>query len=44
MQTISRKNEKWEELVDFTKIKKGGVPLNKVLTKLRQQKRSLRNI
>ncbi|OGF26419.1 hypothetical protein A2331_05805 [Candidatus Falkowbacteria bacterium RIFOXYB2_FULL_34_18] len=26
--------EKWEEIIDFTKIKKGGVDINEVLSRL----------
>ncbi|MFH0973009.1 MAG: hypothetical protein V1768_03425 [Patescibacteria group bacterium] len=27
-------NEQWEEVVDFTKIKKGGVNIDKILSRL----------
>ena len=31
---IDEKNNLWEEVVDFTKIKKGGVDINDVLSRL----------
>lgn len=34
---------KWKKVVDFTKIKKGGVSLHKVLKKLRENKDNLQN-
>ncbi len=32
---LSEEDEIWEDVVDFTKIKKGGVPVEEVLAKLR---------
>ncbi|TSC89775.1 MAG: hypothetical protein G01um10143_265 [Parcubacteria group bacterium Gr01-1014_3] len=32
---LSEEDEIWEEVIDFTKIKKGGVPVEEVLAKLR---------
>jgi prevent-host-death family protein len=31
---IDNKEENWEEVIDFTKIKKGGVELNELLARL----------
>jgi prevent-host-death family protein len=32
---LSEEDEIWEDVVDFTKIKKGGVPVKEALNKLR---------
>ncbi len=32
---ISDEDSEWETVIDFTKIKKGGVPLKEVLAKMR---------
>ena len=31
---VDEADELWERVIDFTKIKKGGVPLNQVLARL----------
>lgn len=31
----SPENEQWEELVDFTKLKKGGIEINELLSRLK---------
>ncbi len=32
---LNEEDEKWETVIDFTKIKKGGVPLEEVMAKMR---------
>ncbi|MFH1145743.1 MAG: hypothetical protein V1707_02155 [bacterium] len=36
--TMEKKDEVWEEIIDFTKIKKGGVDIKKLLKQLHLKK------